>query len=152
NLSDLRPKGTLIVNTGAFTAKNVEMAGYKANPIDDGSLEQLYKVYKIDISKLTATALAESGLSTKEIARCKNFFALGLMFWMYNRDTEREIASIKEKFGKKMEIAEANIKVFKAGYHYGETAEIFATSFHVKPAAIEPGLYRNITGNEATAL
>jgi 2-oxoglutarate ferredoxin oxidoreductase subunit alpha len=151
NLPDLRAKGTLIVNTGAFTAKNVEMAGYKANPIEDGSLEQ-YKLYKIDISKLTATALSESGLSTKEVARCKNFFALGLMFWMYNRETEREIASIKEKFGKKPEIAEANIKVFKAGYHYGETAEIFASSYQVKAAAIEPGLYRNITGNEATAL
>jgi 2-oxoglutarate/2-oxoacid ferredoxin oxidoreductase subunit alpha len=151
NLGDLRAKGTLIVNTGAFTAKNVEMAGYKTNPIDDGSLEQ-YRLYKIDISKLTATALADTGLSTKEISRCKNFFALGLMFWMYNRETEREIASIREKFGKNPAIAEANVKVFKAGYHYGETAEIFSSSYQVKPASIEPGLYRNITGNEATAL
>src|SRR5579859_6827182 len=78
NLSDLRAKGTLIVNTGAFTPKNVEMAGYKSNPIEDAALEQQYKVYKIDISKLTAMALADSGLGTKEIARCKNFFALGL--------------------------------------------------------------------------
>jgi 2-oxoglutarate ferredoxin oxidoreductase subunit alpha len=151
NLGDLRKKGTLIVNTGAFSTKNVEMAGYPKNPLEDGSLDD-YKVYKIDISKLTATALSDSGLSTKEIARCKNFFALGLMFWMYNRDTEREIANIREKFGKKPEIAEANIKVLKAGYHYGETAEVFHTSYVVKPAAIEPGLYRNITGNEATAL
>jgi 2-oxoglutarate ferredoxin oxidoreductase subunit alpha len=151
NLPDLRAKGTLIINTGAFTSKNVEMAGYKTNPVDDGSLDQ-YRLYKIDISKLTATALADSGLSTKEIARCKNFFALGLMFWMYNRETEREIASIREKFGKNPAIAEANVKVFKAGYHYGETAEIFSSSYQVKAASIEPGLYRNITGNEATAL
>jgi 2-oxoglutarate/2-oxoacid ferredoxin oxidoreductase subunit alpha len=151
NLADLRARGTLIVNTGAFTAKNVEMAGYKTNPLEDASLSQ-YRVFKIDITKLTATALAESGLSTKEVARCKNFFALGLMFWMYNRDTSREVANIKDKFGKKPEIADANIKVFKAGYHYGETAEIFTSSYVVKPASIEKGLYRNITGNEATAL
>ncbi len=151
NLPDLRARGTLIVNTGAFTPKNIEMAGYKAHPLDDGSLQQ-YRVFKIDITKLTATALSDSGLSTKEISRCKNFFALGLMFWMYNRETERELASIREKFGKNPAIAEANVKVFKAGYHYGETAEIFTSSYQVKPASIEPGLYRNITGNEATAL
>jgi 2-oxoglutarate ferredoxin oxidoreductase subunit alpha len=152
NLGDLVIGGTLIINTGAFTAQNIEKAGYQANPVEDGSLEH-YRLYKIDISKLTATALQDSGLSTKEVARCKNFFALGLMFWLYNRDTEREIGNIQEKFAKTPNIAAANIKVFKAGYHYGETAEMFTHSYSVRPAQnIAPGTYRNITGNEAAAL
>jgi 2-oxoglutarate/2-oxoacid ferredoxin oxidoreductase subunit alpha len=151
NLMDLRSGGILILNTGAFTAKNIEMAGYTSNPVEDGSLDK-YQTHKIDISKLTQTALAETGLGTKEIARCKNYFALGLMFWMYNRPVEKEHESIREKFAKKPELAEANIKAFNAGFNYGETAEVFNSSFVVKAAAIEPGLYRNITGNSATAI
>ncbi|HEX2569565.1 MAG TPA: 2-oxoacid:acceptor oxidoreductase subunit alpha [Polyangia bacterium] len=152
NVADLAAGGTLIVNTGAFTPPNLDKAGYKTNPLEDGSLDR-YKVYRIDVSKLTALALQDSGLSTKEVSRCKNFFALGLMFWLYNRDTEKEIKNIQEKFGKTPAIAEANIKVFKAGYHYGETAEIFTHSYQVRPAThVEPGVYRNITGNEAAAI
>jgi 2-oxoglutarate ferredoxin oxidoreductase subunit alpha len=127
------------------------MAGYKANPLEDGSLDK-YRTYSIDISKLTAAALADSGLSTKEVGRCKNFFALGLMFWLYNRETSRELESIRQKFAKNPKLVEANVKVFHAGYNYGETAEIFASSYTVRPARLQPGLYRNITGNEATAL
>jgi 2-oxoglutarate/2-oxoacid ferredoxin oxidoreductase subunit alpha len=151
NLSDLRPGGILIVNTGAFTPKNNEMAGYKTNPVDDGSLDK-YRTHKIDISKLTHTALAETGLGNKEIGRCKNYFALGLMYWMYNRPVERQHQAIKEKFAKKPELVDANIRAFNAGFNYGETAEIFNSSFEVKPAAIQPGLYRSITGNSATAI
>lgn len=152
NLPDLVPGGILIVNTGAFTPKNLEMAGYKTNPLEDGSLAK-YRVYPIDISKLTKAALADTGMSTKEIERCKNFFALGLMYWMYNRPVERQYEAIREKFAKKPQLVEANTKAFKAGYHYGETAEVFETSFLVKAAEnVEPGTYRNITGNSATAI
>ncbi len=152
NLADLQAGGILIVNTGAFTAGNLEKAGYKGNPLEDGSLDR-YRTFKIDISKLTGNALADSGLSTKEIGRCKNFFTLGLMFWMYNRAIEPEVKNIQEKFAKIPQIAEANVKVFKAGYHYGETAEIFTSSYEVRPAQnVAKGTYRNITGNEAAAL
>ncbi len=152
NLADLVPGGVLIVNTGAFTAGNVEKAGYKTNPLEDGSLER-YHTYMIDISKLTQAALEGTGLSTKEISRCKNFYTLGLMFWMYGRDTEPELKAIREKFAKKPEIAEANVRAFEAGYNYGETAEMFGVKYEVKPAAaMAKGTYRNITGNEAAAL
>lgn len=152
NLPDLVPGGILIVNTGAFTAKNLELAGYPHNPLDDESLGQRYRLVKIDISKLTALALEDSGLGTKDAGRCKNFWALGLMFWMYQRETERELRSIQEKFAKKPELADANIRAFKAGYSYGENTEMFGQTFHVRPAKIAPGLYRNVTGNSATAL
>jgi 2-oxoglutarate ferredoxin oxidoreductase subunit alpha len=151
NISDLAPGGILIVNTGAFTASNIERAGYKSNPLEDGSLDK-YRLHKIDISKLTQNAAEGLGLSTKEVGRCKNFWALGLMFWMYNRPTEREIESIKQKFAKLPQIAEANVRAFKAGYNYGETAEIFDASYVVRPAKLKPGLYRNISGNSAAAL
>ncbi len=151
NLPDLVKGGSLIVNTAAFGKPNLVKAGYEKSPLDDGSLDG-YKVYPIDISALTKECLKDSGLNNKGIERCKNFFALGLTFWMYNRPTEPEIESIREKFAKKPDLAEANIKVFKAGYHYGETAEVFTESIKVKPAAIEPGVYRNIMGNSATAV
>jgi len=152
NLVDLVPGGILIVNTGAFTPKNLELAGYKSNPLDDDTLEERYRVVPIDISKLTALALEGTGLGSKDAGRCKNFWALGLMFWMYQRDTDREIKSIQEKFAKKPELADANIRVFKAGYTYGENAELFGHTYQVRPAKIEPGLYRNVTGNSAAAL
>lgn len=152
NLPDLVPGGILIVNTGAFNAKNLELAGYPTNPLDEESLGQRYRLVKIDISKLTALALEGSGLGTKDAGRCKNFWALGLMFWMYQRETERELRSIQEKFAKKPELADANIRAFKAGYSYGENTEMFGQTFHVRPAKIAPGLYRNVTGNSATAL
>ena len=151
NLKDLVENGTLIVNTGAFIEANLKKAGYQTNPVDDGSLQK-YRLHAIDISQLTNAALEGSELSTKEKGRAKNFFALGLVFWMYGRDPEGEIRRIHQQFAKKPGYGEANVKVFKAGYHYGETAEVFQTVYKVPPAQFTPGPYRNITGNEAIAL
>src|SRR5215813_2069062 len=148
NISDLAPGGILIVNAGAFSPSNLERAGYKSNPLEDGSLDK-YRLYKIDISKLTQNAAEGLGLSTKEVARCKNFWALGLMFWMYNRPTERELESIRAKFAKLPQIAEANLRAFKVVYNYAETTEIFDASYVVRPAKLKPGVYRNISGNSA---
>ncbi len=152
NLPDLLRGGVLIVNTAAFTKPNLTKAGYAENPLDDEKLEQHYKLFKIDITGLTKLCLKDSGLNNKSIERCKNFFALGMTFWMYNRPIEPEVKSINQKFAKKPELAAANIQVFKAGYHYGETAEIFTETIEVKAAAIKPGRYRNIMGNSATAI
>ncbi|MSP24888.1 MAG: 2-oxoacid:acceptor oxidoreductase subunit alpha [Myxococcales bacterium] len=153
NLADLLAGGSLIVNTGAFTKPNLTKAGYDANPLEDDTVAA-YKVYKIDITRLTKLALASSGLDNKTADRCKNFFALGLAFWMFERPVESELDAIRAKFGKKPILAEANITVFKAGYHYGETAEVFAEtgSVRVRKAPLPTGRYRNIMGNAATAL
>ncbi|MBP6629571.1 MAG: 2-oxoacid:acceptor oxidoreductase subunit alpha [Kofleriaceae bacterium] len=150
NLKDLVEGGTLIINSGAFVEANLKKVGYTSNPLDDGSLAK-YKVHTVDISALTLSALDGTELSTKEKGRSKNFFALGLVFWMYGRETEAEVRRIQQQFGKKPEFADANIKVFKAGYHYGETAEVFQTVYEVPPATWAPGTYRNISGNEALA-
>ncbi len=151
NLLDLPSGGILIVNTGTFTQSNLEKARYTSNPIEDGSLSK-YQVYAIDISKQTSLALEGMGLTAKEVGRCKNFYALGLMFWLYTHPTEREEKSIRAKFQKNPKIAEANIASFRAGYNYGETTEIFPSRYFVPPAPIVPGTYRHITGNEATAI
>ena len=151
NLKDLVDGGTLIVNTGAFIEANLKKAGYTQNPLEDGSLDH-WKVHAVDIGHLTNTALDDTELSTKEKGRAKNFFALGLVFWMYGRETESEIRRIYQQFAKKPGFGEANVKVFKAGYHYGETAEVFQTVYKVPPASFKPGMYRNITGNEAIAI
>jgi 2-oxoglutarate ferredoxin oxidoreductase subunit alpha len=151
NLKDLVENGTLIVNTGAFIEANLKKAGYATNPIEDGSLGK-YKVHAVDIGQLTNSALDGTDLSTKEKGRAKNFFALGLVFWMYGRDPEPEVRRIFQQFAKKPGFGDANVKVFKAGYHYGETAEVFQTVYKVPPAVFSPGMYRNITGNEAMAL
>jgi 2-oxoglutarate ferredoxin oxidoreductase subunit alpha len=151
NLKDLVEHGTLIVNTGAFVEANLKKAGYKTNPLEDGTIDK-WKVHAVDIGHLTNTALDGTELSNKEKGRAKNFFALGLVFWMYGREPEGEIRRIYQQFAKKPEFGEANVKVFKAGYHYGETAEVFQTVYKVPPAVFKPGMYRNITGNEALAL
>jgi 2-oxoglutarate ferredoxin oxidoreductase subunit alpha len=151
NLKDLPEAGTLIVNSGTFVEANLKKAGYATNPLEDGSLAK-YKVHQVDISALTTSALDGTDLSTKEKGRSKNFFALGLVFWMYGRETETEVRRIYQQFSKKPGLGEANVKVFKAGYHYGETAEVFQTQYKVPPARFTPGMYRNITGNEALAL
>ncbi|MBS1120604.1 MAG: 2-oxoglutarate oxidoreductase, alpha subunit [Deltaproteobacteria bacterium] len=151
NLKDLVETGTLIINSGAFIESNLKKASYSSNPLEDGSLDK-YKVHAIDINQLTMAALAESPLTNKEKGRAKNFFALGLVFWMYGREPESEIRRIHQQFAKKPGYGDANVQVFKAGYHYGETAEVFQTVYKVPPAAFKPGMYRNITGNEAIAL
>ena len=151
NIKDLVENGTLIVNSGAFVEANLKKAGYTVSPLDDGSLAK-YRVHAVDISHLTTAALDGTTLSNKEKGRSKNFFALGLVFWMYGREPEPEIRRITQQFAKRPELGEANVKVFKAGYHYGETAEVFQTVYKVPPARFTPGTYRNITGNEALAM
>jgi len=152
NIADLKQGGMLIVNTGAFTEGNLEKAAYKANPLDDTAVKSTYKILGVDMNKLTEAALEGSGLSSKETARCKNYFALGLMYWMYSKPMEPQLESIKAKFAKKPEFAEANMKVFKAGYAYGETSEVSFQRYEVPPSKLAPGTYRNVTGNFATAL
>lgn len=152
NLNDLRDGGILIVSESAFDKKGLDLAGYEGNPIEDVALHQLqqqYKVYKVDMTKLTRDAVKEYGLGTKESDRCRNFFAMGLVFWIYGRPMEPTLRFIEAKFGKKPEIAEANTAALKAGYHYGETVEAFDTQFHVPKAELEPGTYRSIMGNTA---
>lgn len=151
NLKDLRSGGLLIVNTGAFTTQNLDKAGFKSNPLEDGTLSA-WQLVQVDITKLTDTALQGSGLSTREIGRAKNMFALGLMLWLYHRPTEPAIRNIRTKFANKPDIAAANEKVLLAGHAYGETAELFANTYEVKPAAIAKGTYRNISGNQALAM
>ena len=152
NLADLRHGGMLIVNSGAFTEGNLEKAQYKSNPLEDATLKSTYKVVAVDMTKLTAHALEGSGLSSKETARCQNYFALGMMYWLYSRDVEQQLQAIAVKFGKKPQFVEANQKVFKAGYAFGETAELGLGRYFVPPSKLAPGKYRTFTGNYAVAL
>jgi len=151
NVMDLPAGGALIVNSDAFTAANLTKAGYAANPLQDGSLKQ-YTLFEIPISTLNERSLDGLDMTSKQKDLTKNFFALGIMFWLYGRDYDGTIRWIDEKFGKRPVIAEANTRAVKAGYAFGETTEIFHTHYRVAPAHLAPGTYRNITGNEATAL
>ncbi len=151
NLSDLVDGGLLIVDSGAFKKKNLDLAGYKSSPLEDGSLSG-YRTVEIDFGKQVSTALAGSGLSNKDVQRTRNFFALGVLFWLYGRDPAPEIDAIRKKFARKTDVAEANVTAFQTGYNYGETVELFDATYSVPPATLAPGTYRNITGNEATAL
>jgi 2-oxoglutarate ferredoxin oxidoreductase subunit alpha len=151
NLADLKHGGIIIANSGTFTDANLAKAGYQANPLEDGSLGD-YRLYKIDISELTAHALKDSGLSKKEIGRCKNYYALGLTLSLYSRPLEKEEEDIRRKFAKKPETAEANVLALRAGYAYADAAELFITSYKVRRADIAPGTYRSLTGNHAAAL
>jgi 2-oxoglutarate ferredoxin oxidoreductase subunit alpha len=151
NVGDLPAGGALIVNSDAFTAPNLNKAGYAANPLSDGSLKQ-YALFEIPISTLNERSLDGLDMTSKQKDLTKNFFALGIMFWLYGRDFDATIRWIEAKFGKRPVIAEANIRALKAGYAFGETTEIFHTHYRVAPAKLDPGTYRNITGNEATAL
>jgi 2-oxoglutarate/2-oxoacid ferredoxin oxidoreductase subunit alpha len=150
NLSAVKRGGTLIVNQDAFTQINLDKAGYKSSPLTDGSLGS-YQVIETQITKLTRLALEDVELDSRSKDRCKNFFALGLMYWMYSRSLEATKKWIQDKFGKKPLVVEANLKALQAGYNYGITVEA-ARTFIVKAAPIKPGLYRNVTGNEAVSL
>jgi 2-oxoglutarate/2-oxoacid ferredoxin oxidoreductase subunit alpha len=150
NIGFLRKGGIIIANTDGFDAKNLRLANIEKNPLEDGSLDG-YQVIKMDVTKMTRAALTDSGLGVKEIDRAKNMFVLGYLYWMYNRTMDHTLKFLTEKFGKKPEILEANIKVLKAGYHFGETREESAR-YTVQPAKITPGTYRNIMGNQATAI
>jgi 2-oxoglutarate/2-oxoacid ferredoxin oxidoreductase subunit alpha len=151
NIKDLEPGGILVLNTDEFNDGNLKKAGYAANPLNDGSLSG-YRVFQIPITSLTLKALENSSLPFKQQERCKNFYALGLMYWLYDRPMEPTLKWIEDKFGAKPEIAEANIMALRAGYNYADTMELFTTHYHVGKAQIKPGKYRNITGNEATAI
>jgi 2-oxoglutarate ferredoxin oxidoreductase subunit alpha len=153
NLNSLKKGGIIIVNTEGFGPKNLELAKYpkEKNPLKDGSLDK-YTVYEIDVTKLTRQCLEGSGLSTKETDRSKNMFVLGFLLWMYNRSTEPTINFLNEQFKKKPEFIETNIKVLNAGYNYGDTTETFTTRYEIKAAPMPKGIYRNIMGNQATAI
>lgn len=153
NLHQLKTGGIIIANLDGFDAKNLRLAKYPdgINPLKDNSLER-FKVIPIEVTKMTRECLKESGLGTKEIDRSKNMFVLGFIYWLYNRKLNNSIKFIKEKFAKRPELIDANLKVLHAGYNYGETSEEFASRFEVKAAKLESGTYRNIMGNQATAL
>src|SRR5215813_47020 len=152
NLPDLEEGGTLIINSDEFTKENLEHAAYKSNPLEDGSLVG-YRVHQLPISTLNMNALKGNvELSRKEIARCKNFFALGVLYWLYDRPLEPTLNWINAKFRKNPELAKANETTLKTGYNFAETTEVFTTHYTVKKAVIAPGRYRKITGNEATAI
>ena len=151
NVRDLVPGGAIIVNSDAFTPPNLAKAGYATSPLADDSL-RAYTVFEIPVSTLNARALEGLDMTSKQVDLTKNFFALGLMFWLYGRTMETTLAWIDEKFGGRPMIAEANRRALNAGYAFGETTELFHETYRVAPAQLAPGTYRNITGNEATAL
>jgi 2-oxoglutarate ferredoxin oxidoreductase subunit alpha len=151
NLKDVKKNAIIIINSDSFDGKNLKTAHYESNPLEDGSLDG-YQVFKIPITTMTANTLKDSKLSTKEVTRSKNFFALGLMYWMFSRPIEPTLEWLNSKFSKTPDILDANIKVLKAGYYFGETAELFTTRFSVAPAKLPKGTYKSISGNEATAI
>jgi 2-oxoglutarate/2-oxoacid ferredoxin oxidoreductase subunit alpha len=151
NLKDLPPGGTLIVNSDAFNDRNLQKAGYSANPLEDRTLDE-YQVHEVPLTTLTLEALKDVDVTKREAERSKNMFALGLMSWLYTRPTEGTVTFIEQKFAKRPEIAEANTRAFRAGYAFGETSEGFATQYEVAPAQMPPGTYRNVTGNQALGM
>jgi len=152
NLKELKQGGTLVANTAAFTQANLDKAGYEQNPLEDGSLDR-YRLIPIDITGQNATALKGSGLSRKDIGRCKNYYALGFILYLHNRRVNREIANIREKFAGNPEIAEANVTALLSGHAYGEVCRVFDTRYTVSDeASLPPGTYRSLTGNKAIAL
>lgn len=154
NLKAIKPGGKIIANLDGFDTKNLRLANYAdgVNPLEDGSLDA-FEVIKIDVTKLTREALKEfTDLGVKERDRAKNMFVLGYVYWMYNRSLENTIDFLKEKFGKKDNILQSNIKVLQAGYNYGDTTETFTTRYKVEKAKMEPGTYRSIMGNQALSM
>ncbi len=151
NIADLEVGGICVVNEDAFTANNLQKAGYTANPLEDETLKR-FRLFRVPMDRLTQEALASTGLGNKQTIRSKNFFALGLTYWLYDRPLDTTLGWINDKFGKNPAIADANTKALKAGYYFGETAELFTTRYRVPKAKIAPGRYRKITGNEAVAI
>ena len=153
NINFLKKSGTLIVNTDGFDPKNLRLANIPEaeNPLENHSLDN-YKVIRMDVTKMTRAALEGSDLGVKEIDRAKNMFVLGFLYWMYNREMTHTLKFLDEKFGKKPDILDANVKVLKAGYNFAETREEMSTRYTINPAKIAPGTYRNIMGNQAAAL
>jgi 2-oxoglutarate/2-oxoacid ferredoxin oxidoreductase subunit alpha len=150
NLGDVPRGGTLIVNVDTFDERSLTKAGYAANPLHDGSLDG-FTVYEVPMTSLTIEATKETGARPRDAERSKNFFALGLISWMYTRPVEPTLQWIEQRFGSKPVVAQSNTLAFKAGYNFGETAELFESSYEVKPAPLAPGTYTNISGNTALA-
>lgn len=152
NLKTLKKGGKIIVNTDGFDAKNLRLAHYSegVNPLEDDSLSS-FEVIRMDVTKMTREALKDITLGTKEKDRAKNMFVLGFLYWMYQRDMDNTLQFLTDKFSKRPEILESNVRTLKAGYHYGETTETFSGRFHVPRARMEPGTYRSIMGNQALA-
>jgi 2-oxoglutarate ferredoxin oxidoreductase subunit alpha len=152
DVKDLRLGGTLVVDTGAFTERNLTKAGFPGNPLDDGTLAR-YQVLKLDITKLTLDAVKSVGLTTREAHRCRNMWALGLMLWMYGRERQVTVDWLKQKFASRPEIAEANLAALNAGHAFGETAEMseYGVGYTVRPAPVTPGVYRTVSGTDALA-
>jgi 2-oxoglutarate ferredoxin oxidoreductase subunit alpha len=150
NLTALKKGGKIIANVDGFDAKNLRLANYAEgeNPLENGSLDN-YEVIKMDVTKMTREALKDFTMGMKEKDRAKNMFVLGFLYWMYNRDMDNTISFLKEKFGKKQDIMDSNIKVLQAGYNYGDTTETFTTTYKVEKAKMTPGSYRSIMGNQA---
>jgi 2-oxoglutarate ferredoxin oxidoreductase subunit alpha len=153
NLADLEDGGTLLINTDEFNKENLKKANYESNPLEDDTLKG-YRVHKLPITTVNIRALQEASvkLSRKEMDRCKNFFALGILYWLYDRPMEPTLEWINAKFKKNPEVARANEVALKTGYNFADTTEVFTTHYKVKKAATAPGKYRKITGNEATAI
>ncbi len=153
NLADLEESGTIIINTDEFNKENLKKAAYDSNPLEDGGLSG-YRVHRLPITTLNLRALQDAGvkLTRKEMDRCKNFFALGVLYWLYDRPMEQTLEWINAKFSKLPEVQRANEIALKTGYNFADTTEVFTTHYTVKKAVIAPGKYRKITGNEATAI
>ena len=150
NVCDLIRSGILIIDKDAFDKKSLEQAGYQTSPLDDESLKA-YQVFAVEMTRLNRLAVEGLGLSQKEADRCRNFFAMGLVFWLYDRPLDPTLRFIESKFAKRPEIVEANVRSLKAGFHYGDITDSFASQFRVTKAKLPPGTYRSITGNEAMA-
>ncbi len=151
NIADLEPGGILVINEDAFTKQNFAKANIVDNPLDDPALKR-FQVFRIPIDQLNAKAVADTGLTGRAVGRCKNFFALGLTYWLFGRSMEPTLRWIQEKFGSKPTVADANSKTLRAGYYFGETAEMFPVRYLVPPAKLPAGRYRKVTGNEAMAM
>ncbi len=150
NIGDLEPGGVLIVNEDGFTAKDLKVANCASNPLEDGSLDS-YRLIKVPMTMLTRNAVEDMGLSHKLADRCKNFFGMGLIYWLYGRELDATLRFINDKFGSKPEIAQANEKALRAGWHFGETTEAFDICYRVDAAKLEPGVYKNVMGNQTLA-
>ncbi len=151
NIDRIKPGGIIIANTDGFDKKNLRLANYEENPLEDDSLEG-FELYTFPVTKLTRDCLQDSSLGTKEKDRSKNMFVLGFLYWRYGRQLTSTLQFLKRKFAKKPDVLEANLAVLKAGYHFGETTETFTTHVKVEPAPMEPGTYRNIMGNQALVM
>ncbi|HUE72115.1 MAG TPA: 2-oxoacid:acceptor oxidoreductase subunit alpha [Pirellulaceae bacterium] len=152
NLRDLRKGGILIANQDNFQKGDLDLAGYDSDPLQSQVLEDQYQLFKVSMTKIVREVCKDTGLGTKEIDRCKNFFALGLVYWLYGRDLEPTLRFVRDKFATKPEIVEANTRALQAGWNYGETTDAFASSYKIEPAKLPPGTYKTVMGNQALAL